>query len=84
MKEDIMEEQMIGGPVHEKCAGCNRIVLSGNDEHCNAYIKPSVWFRREGMMCLLHGKFGATKGTDDSDQGKTRAGQQKGRKKRNR
>ncbi len=79
-----MEEQTIGGPVHEKCAGCNRIVLFGHNDHCNTYINPSVWFRRKDMMCPLHGEKGGAMGTDDTDQSKTRTGQQKGRKKRNR
>ena len=78
-----MEGQTIGGPLHEKCAECDRIVLFAKEQRCTTYINPSVWFRREDMMCPLHGEHGVMKVVDDTAQGKRRVGQQKGRKKRN-
>lgn len=79
-----MKEQQLGGVVHEKCAECDRTVLNDGEKRCTTYIKPSSWFRREDMMCPLHGKYGAGKTYDETTQGKKRVGQQKGRKKRNR
>jgi hypothetical protein len=79
-----MKEQKVGGPLHDRCTGCDRTILHLDEERCSTYIDPSIWFRREDMMCPLHGKFGAMKVNNEVKQGKARTGQQKGSKKKSR
>lgn len=65
-------------PIHEKCQGCDRVVVRNELSFCKAYIHPSAWWRHE-KSCPL-----ASHVVRDIDikTGKQRLGQQKQKKHR--
>lgn len=60
--------------VHENCIGCKHVT---GQEECDAYIKPSI-FWRHGRTCTLASHHTLT--SDTEKKGKTRVGQQKQKK----